>query len=97
MNAAISAGIDWRSAPCGIALDAGINVATRPVYTDAPGRRTAARRDGSANLGGDTMMRRSLIQFVVAAVPAALADTAKAGGKERVVVQVSDDHPKTWN
>lgn len=50
-------------------------------------------------------MRRSLIKFVLAAAVAALAaapaafaaDPAKAGGKERVVIQVSDDNPKTWN
>ena len=49
-------------------------------------------------------MRRRLIHIILAAViaafsavPAAFADTAKAGGKERVVIQVSDDNPKTWN
>jgi intracellular sulfur oxidation DsrE/DsrF family protein len=49
-------------------------------------------------------MRRRLIHIILAvviaafaAVPTAFADTAKAGGKERVVIQVSDDNPKTWN
>lgn len=48
------------------------------------------------------MIFKSLLKFVLAAalagfaaLPAASAETA--GGKERIVIQVSDDNPKTWN
>jgi uncharacterized protein len=53
------------------------------------------------------MQRRNLVQFVVLAGLAffgassvALAQTGKVAppaGKEGVVIQVSDDNPKTWN
>jgi len=47
------------------------------------------------------VIAKSFVKFILAAAvaafaaaPAAFADTA--GGKERVVIQVSDDNPKTW-
>ncbi|MCZ7563560.1 MAG: DsrE family protein [Burkholderiales bacterium] len=44
-------------------------------------------------------MRRNLFKFVLAAALAAFAaaPAAFAADKERVVIQVSDDDPKTWN
>jgi len=44
-------------------------------------------------------MHSSLLRFVLAAAVAAFAaaPAAFAAGKERVVIQVSDDNPKTWN
>jgi len=44
-------------------------------------------------------MRRNLLKFVLAATLAAFAaaPAAFAADKERVVIQVSDDDPKTWN